>query len=281
MLAGPATGVREAQVPAYVRASGGVRLRFGLAGGVTQRLELHESGGYRARFPTSFESHAEAVLINTGGGMTGGDRLGVEVALDARTRAVVTTQAAEKIYRSQGPCTTVDSRLSLGNGAHLDWLPQETILFSGARLHRTLDVAMAADATLLACESLYFGRAAMGEILEAGAFRDTWRIRRAGRLVFADNLRLEGLVNLTLARKAVADGARALATVVLVHEDAERRLDEARAALAQAGSACGASALDGLLIVRFLGQDAARLRADLARFLNVMRGTPLPRSWQT
>jgi urease accessory protein len=281
MLAGPATAVQEAQVPAYVRAKGGVRLRFGVAGGMTQRLELRESGGYRARFPTTFDSRSEAVLINTGGGMAGGDQLNIDVALDADAQVVMTTQAAEKIYRSQGPETVVQTRISLGEGAHLDWLPQETILFSGARLTRSLEAEMAADATLLACESVYFGRVAMGELLDAGAFRDSWRIRRGGRLVFAENVRLEGLINLDLAQIAVANGARALATVLLVQHDAAKRLDEARAALEGANCACGVSALDGLLVARFLGADAARLRADLAGFLRNIRGAALPRSWQT
>jgi urease accessory protein len=281
MLAGPASGLQEAQVPAYVRAKGGVRLRFGVAGGVTQRLELHESGGYRARFPHTFATHAEAVLINTGGGMASGDQLKVDIALDDKAHAVVTTQAAEKIYRSQGPDTSVRTSITLGAGAHLDWVPQETILFSGARLVRTLDVEMATDATLLACESVYFGRVAMGELLEAGTFRDSWRIRRGGQPVFAENVRLEGLINLVLAEKAVADGARALATVLIVQHDAGKRLIEARAALEGASCACGVSALDGLLVIRFLGLDAAQLRADLARFLVLMRRQALPRSWQS
>lgn len=281
MLAGPATGLREALVPTYVRARGGVRLRFGMAGGVTQRLELHESGGYRARLPTTFDSRAEAVLINTGGGMAGGDRLDAEIALDATAHVVVATQAAEKIYRSQGPETVVRTRVRLAEGARLDWLPQETILFSGARLTRSLDVDMAADATLLACESVYFGRVAMGEVLEAGAFRDSWRIRRGGRLVFAENARLDGLINLTLAEKAVADGARALATVLLVQPDAATRLEEARAVVAGQDCACGVTALDGFLLARFLSVDAAVLRRGLVTLIAHLSGHALPRVWTT
>jgi urease accessory protein len=280
MLAGPALNRPEARVPDYVRAKGGVRLRFGVAGGVTQRLELAESGGYRARFPTCFDGRAEAVLINTGGGMAGGDHLTIDVALDAAARVTVTTQAAEKIYRSQAPDTRIETRVALGPGAHLDWLPQETILFSGARLARSFDVSMAADAKLIACESVYFGRTAMGEVLDAGSFRDSWRVRQGGRLIFADNVRLDGLINATLAAKAVADGARAAATVIVVDRAVTGQLEDARAALVESGCACGVSDLGGLLVARFLGPDAAVLRAALARFLMALSGAPLPRSWQ-
>lgn len=281
MLAGPASGLQEAQVPAYVRAKGGVRLRFGVAGGVTQRLELHESGGYRARFPHTFATHAEAVLINTGGGMTSGDQLRVDVAIDENAHAVVATQAAEKIYRSQGPDTRIETHLALASGARLDWLPQETILFSGSRLTRSLDVEMAADATLLACESVYFGRMAMGEILEAGAFCDKWRVRRNGKLVFAENLRLEGLINLILAQKAVADDARASATVLLIHPGADRRLEELRGVLAGFQIACGISALDSMLVARFLSPDPAALRRCLVILIAHLTGRALPRVWTT
>jgi urease accessory protein len=281
MLAGPASGIQEAQVPAYVRAKGGVRLRFGVAGGVTQRLELHESGGYRARLPHTFASHAEAVLINTGGGMASGDQLKVDISLDEGSHAVVATQAAEKIYRSQGPDTRIETHLALANGARLDWLPQETILFSGARLRRSLEVEMATDATLLACETVYFGRLAMGEILEAGAFRDSWRIRRGGKLVFAENVRLEGLINLTLAEKAVADGARAIATVLLLQPEANRRLEEVRHVLAGFPTTCGVSALDNMLVVRFLSPDPAALRRCLVILIAHLTKRALPRVWTT
>jgi urease accessory protein len=274
-------------LPGHIRADGGVRIRFGAAGAMTKRLELHERGGYRARFPGApGELPCEAVLINTGGGMAGGDRMRAEISLDADSSALVTTQAAEKIYRSQGSDTVVETHLALGAAARLDWLPQETILFSGGRLRRSLDVTMAQDAHLLACESLYFGRVAMGELLESGLFQDRWRIRRKtvdGRtaLVFAEDVRLEGLMNLTLARKAVAAGARAIATVVILRPDAASLLDKARTALENATSECGVSAWNGILLARLLAVDAAHLRADLAQLITSLRGSPMPRSWQT
>jgi urease accessory protein len=264
-------------VPAFVRAAGGVRVAIGRAGGGSAPLTIAESGGYRIRFSRS----GEGILINTGGGMTGGDRMRIAATVRAGAAAVLTTQAAEKIYRSDGPDTDIAAVLALENGARLDWLPQEQILFDGARLRRAFDVGMAADASLLMVESLVIGRAAMGEVVRSGLLLDRWRIRRGGRLVFAEDVRLDGALDRHLARRAVAGGARALATVLHVAPDAESRAEEARALLAGADSECGASAFDGMLVARFLSFDPQALRADLSRFIEGLRGTAMPRSWQT
>jgi urease accessory protein len=274
-----------ALLPRFVRADGGVRVTLARVGARTAPFTIAESGGYRVRFPRS-PAGCEGVLINTGGGMAGGDRMLLDISLGEGAEAVMTSQAAEKIYRSQGSDTEVGIRLDLAAGARLDWLPQEQILFDQARFSRTLDVAMAEDSRLTLVESVFFGRAASGEVLTSAHFRDRWRIRRGGRLVFADDVRLEGPVDAILARSAVGAGARACATLIHLAPDAESRLDAARLHLQDSASEIGASetgasAWDGMLLVRFVARDAARLRAELARFLQAFRGAALPRSWQT
>jgi urease accessory protein len=203
------------------------------------------------------------------------------VAVGPGADAVVTTQAAEKIYRSDGPDTEIAASLRLQSASRLAWLPQEQILFDGARLRRTLDVSLPSDATLTLVESVVFGRQAMGESVRSGAFRDRWRIRRDGRLAFAEDVHLDGAVTATLSRRAVADGARALATFLHIAPDAERELEAAREGLTGAASESGVTAFDGMLLVRFLGEDPQALRADLARFIEAFRGVAMPRSWQT
>ncbi|MGL4976036.1 MAG: urease accessory protein UreD [Bosea sp. (in: a-proteobacteria)] len=272
-------------LPAHIRADGGVRLRFGRAGEKSCRLELHESGGYRARFPThASDAPCEAVLINTGGGMAGGDRMRTQIAVDDGAKAVVSTQAAEKIYRSQGADTCIETQLSVGAGAQLDWLPQETILFSGGRLKRSLDVSLAKDSQLMICECLYFGRVAMGELLEAGSFQDRWRIRRnnsegKSELVFAEDVRLDGLLNIELARKAVASGARAVATLLVLRPDAEQLLEHVRNLLDESLCEAGTTAFNGMLLVRLLGPDAAALRRSLVTVITHVSQRALPRVW--
>ncbi|WP_240539836.1 urease accessory protein UreD [Salinarimonas soli] len=267
-------------LPAFVRAQGGVRIEVERSLRGSAAMRVAESGGYRVRFPRSVLG-LEGVLINTGGGMTGGDRLGIDVRVGEGAGATLTTQAAEKIYRSRGADVEVAIRLDLEAGSRLDWLPQEQILFDRARFARTLDVAMSPSASLTLMESTVFGRTAMGETLVDAAFRDRWRIRRGGRLVLAEDVRLEGDVAAALARPAIGAGARAMAVLLHVAPDAEARLDALRERLEGAASECGASAWNGLLVARFLHHDAAALRADLARVLQSFRGAPMPRSWQT
>src|SRR3954451_24198979 len=156
----PMTGI-----PAFLRAQGGVRVVMGAVGDATSPLTIAESGGYRVRFVRT----GEGVLINTGGGMAGGDRMKVEVSVLQGAKAVITTQAAEKIYRSEGPETEVEVQLALEPRARLDWLPQEQILFDRARFKRSLDLAMPSDGEVTLVESIVFGRVAMGETVRVGA----------------------------------------------------------------------------------------------------------------
>jgi len=283
MLATTLPSSPEPLLPAYVRADGGVRLRFGRIGSRTMRLEVAESGGYRARFPTAYDETCEAVLINTAGGMAGGDRAATRIAVDAGAQAIVTTQAAEKIYRSQGSSTRVDSALTVAAGAGLAWLPQETILFSGALLTRSLDVTLAGDADFVAAETLYFGRSAMGESLARGALHDRWRVRRGGKLVFAEDLRLAGPIDAILARKAVGQGARAVSTVLATGPGRADQLSALRALIAEdpafAGVEAGAGIIDAMLVIRLVGADAQALRRALVTLLRQVTGRALPRTW--
>jgi urease accessory protein len=267
-------------LPGFVRAAGGVRMTIGATARGSAPIAVAESGGYRVRFPNA-GGLCEGVLINTGGGMAGGDRMSVAVSLGEGARATLTTQAAEKIYRSDGADTEIAVDLALPPWSRLVWLPQEQILFDGARLRRRLDVALAPAAELTLVESVVFGRAAMGEIVATGSFRDRWRIRRGGSLVFAEDVRLEGPLQERLGQAALGGGARALATVLHVSDEAEARREEARAALASASSECGLSALNGMLVARFRSPAPQALRADLIRFLERFRGAPMPRSWQS
>jgi urease accessory protein len=267
-------------IPAFIRARGGVRITVERTPRGAAPVHVAESGGYRVRFPNAGGA-CEAVLLNTGGGMAGGDRMSIEVELAGGAQAVVTTQAAEKVYRSEDADTEVTVDLRLAAGSRLEWLPQEQILFDGARFRRTLAVEIATGATLTLCESVVFGRTARGETLQEGLFRDRWRIRRDGSLVFAEDVRLDDDIQDRLSRRALGGGARATATVLHVSPEAESRREPARETLENAISECGVSAWNGMLVARLLSRDPQALRADLVRFLKRFRGTPMPRSWQT
>lgn len=284
MLAAPAADEQawRRPTPALERARGVARLVFARRGPETVLREAYQEAALRVRKPRVEPlEDLEAVLINTAGGVTGGDRFIVDMALEAGTRAIVTTQAAEKVYRSSGGSGRIDTAIRLDSGSHLAWLPQETILFDGSALERRLDVAMAADASLIAAESIVFGRIARGERVEAASLFDRWRIRRGGRLIYAEGLRLEGPVADALAAPAAGGGAVASALVLVVAPDAEPRLEAIRDVLediAGGGVEAGCSAFDGMLAVRLVGMDALAHRTALAALLEHLRG-PLPRVW--
>lgn len=256
-----------------------VSLAVARVGGATRLVHLAESGSARLRVPRSQGPAIEVVTINTGGGVAAGDRFATEIAVGGGAHLVATSAAAEKIYRSDGDVADIRTAIRVGCAGQIDWLPQETILFDRARLRRSLDVDVAAGGSALLFEAVVFGRAAHGEEVRSGYLQDRWRVRREGLLVYADTLCLSGEIAERLAHQAVAGGMKALATCLLVAPDAEARLDEARAALEGAGSACAASAWNGLLSARFLAQDVNTLRRDAARFLTALRRRPLPRVW--
>jgi len=223
----------------------------------------------------------EAVLLNMAGGLTGGDRIDLAVAVGDGAEATLTTAAAEKIYRARdGEASAIGVKLALGAGARLAWLPQSTILFDGARLDRRTEVQLAADARFLAVESLIFGRQAMGEDVHHGACSDAWRIRRDGVLVFADTFRIGGTVAAALDRPATLAGARAAAMLVYVAADAASRLEAVRAMLDGKQSVAGASAWNGLLVVRAMARDGRTLQSDIAPLAQALGGHPMPRVWQ-
>ncbi|MFG1403872.1 urease accessory protein UreD [Xanthobacter sediminis] len=254
-------------------------------GGVSRLADLSESGALRARLPRGAQG-VEAVLVNTAGGVACGDLFRISAAAGAGAHLTLTTPAAEKVYRSDGPLAEIAVRLSAAAGARLEWLPQETILFDRARLCRRYVVDLDPAATFLSFEGLVLGRLAHGDAMGEGHLQDHWRVRRGGRLAYADALRLSGPLGALLARPAVAAGHRALGTLLYMAPDAEGRLEEARALLdgarlEGASSECGASAWNGLLAVRWLAPDSATLRRAAGAFLVGFRRAPLPRVWAT
>ncbi len=260
------------------RARAEARGSFARVGTRTEPERLFETGGLRWRFPRS-SSPCEAALVNTGGGVAGGDSYSLTIALREGAEVEATTPSAERIYRSDGLAATITTRLSLAPGARLSWLPQETLIYEGARLERRLEVETSGVASFIIAETLVFGRLAMGESRIDASLRDSWRIRRDGCLVFADETRLDH-AGATLDRKAVGGGARVVSTIVASAPDVEARLPDLRAALSAESSAVesGASAFDGLIVVRLLAASSDRLRAALLASI-VALGWRKPRLW--
>src|ERR1700757_1141938 len=185
------TGIAGAAAATFAanRAQGAVRFGVHRKDGATRRGALHESGSLRVRFPSPEDHGLSAVLVNTAGGIAGGDRFDIDISAAEGARLTLTTAAAEKVYRAPGAAAELHIGLKVASSAHLSWLPQETILFDAARIFRSIDIELQAGASLLLCEIAVFGRAAMGETMRSGSFVDRWRLRQGGRLVFAETVR--------------------------------------------------------------------------------------------
>lgn len=273
----PSEQPREVPGLGPVRADSRISAHFAALEGRTQVSRLFETGSLRMRFPRG--PRCEAVILNTGGGVTGGDRIAIDVVVGPKAMAIATSQAAEKLYRSDGPAARIGVNVSLASEARLSWLPQEAILFDGAKVERSLEVDMAADASLTLAEAVVFGRTAHGEKLSSANWCDRWRVRREGKLVLAENVWLQDAITERLKHPAIGAGATAIATVVHVAPDAEARLEGVRHSLASATSIAGCSAWNGMLVARFAASELHELRADMARVVEGITGEAMPRTW--
>ncbi|MEZ5816822.1 MAG: urease accessory protein UreD [Hyphomicrobiaceae bacterium] len=231
--------------------------------------------------PTTFGPHLEALHVNTGGGVVGGDRVETVYELGPGADVVHTTSSGERIYRSDGAASRLDVRIVLEPAARLDWLPQQTILYAGARLERRIEIDLAPDSRLVMVEIVTFGRPESGEGSAPASLNDQWRVRRQGELLYAEAARLSGELGEVLGRLAVAGGARASALVLAVSPDATDQVEPLRSALECDTCETGVSAWHGILAGRVLARRPGDLIAALTRAIPVLSGRALPRVWAT
>ncbi|MEM7749059.1 MAG: urease accessory protein UreD [Pseudomonadota bacterium] len=264
-----------------VRVSGGVSINCKQRLGQSRIVSTRERDGYKVRSPRRSEP-PEAVLINTGGGIASGDDILHDVIVEDGADLTVTTQASERIYRSMdGATSKVDARIHVGAGAGLNWLPQDTIIFDQSRLERQITAEITDTSRLLIAETLVLGRAAMGETLTKGLFRDKWRVHREGKLAFAENVLLRDETFQLLNAAAIAGGAQAILTLVFLAPDAEDRLSAVREVVASAKFDCAASAWNRMLVVRGLALKTEQVRSLMSELVPALHRGTLPRVWWT
>ena len=264
------------------RAIGSLDLAVKARGASSAIARLRSEGCLKALFPRRGAdvggADVDCIAINTAGGLTGGDRLHLNAAAEEGARLGLTTQAAERAYRAASGMARMSSTLAVAAGGRIDWLPQEMILFEGARLERSLRADLAGDGRLLLVEPVVFGRVAMGERLRDVAFRDRIEIWRDGAPLYCDALRIEGNLEAQMARAALGRGAGAMAALVFVGPEAEAHLSVVRAHLPATG---GASLLrPDVMVARVLAEDGFALRQTLVPVLDRLRPDGLPTSWR-
>ena len=267
--------------PLAQRAAGLAQLGCASADGRTRLRRLYQDGSAKIRLPAVLADPLEAVLINTAGGLTGGDRIGWDVDVGTEASASITTQACEKVYRAASDHAQVRVKLSVGENGRIAWLPQETIVFDRSAFARTLDVELAAGAEALLLEATVFGRLAMGEQAAHGHFHDRWRVRRDGALIHAEDFRIGPAIAAALGRPAVAGGAIAVATLLMVSPQAEALLEPARDIIGAEGDASAWSVKQsGKLLARLFAEDGYQLRKRLVPLVELLNGRAgLPKLW--
>ncbi len=267
--------------PRLQRAKGDLIVTFRDRAGTTALADLRQEGCLKARFPRP-TGWAEAVILNSSGGVAAGDHLTQHLAVGTNAQATFTAQAAERFYRARptDAPATLQTTITVAEGASAEWLPQETILFDACALTRTLSIDLAKSAWFLGIETLVFGRTLMGETVHTARLRDTIRLRRAGRLILHDAIRLDGEVAPILAQRASANSATCVATLIHAAPNAASHLPALRDALANTPAEAAASTWNNLLVARILAPDSATLRTTLIAALAVLRAPrPLPRVW--
>jgi urease accessory protein len=264
-----------------------VELRYRVKESGSKLAHLYQRGCGRVRFPTvDHADYPEAVLINTAGGLTGGDHMSYQITLDEGSGLTISGQAAEKIYRSVGSMAVIEAEIHVARGAVLEWLPQETILFEKGRLRRMNTVYLEAGSRLIALEATLFGRTAHGETLRAASLQDGWKVWRNGKLLWFDNFVLEGDIHAKSLRPAVLAGAKGMATILIADDQAESYQDVARDSVRENCVRAAVTCRDELLIIRVLADSGYELRKSLARILTRMRTelsghtVALPKVWE-
>jgi urease accessory protein len=250
------------------RAEGSCRIVLAGSEKGTRVMDVYQKSPIRVLFPgTGGAAVEEAVLINTAGGIAGGDRLECSVTVLDNAAIAVTSQAAEKIYRALDEPARIKTILIASDAAKLAWLPQETIVFNRARIRRDTEIDLSSRAELLALEWLLLGRAAHGEKMNGGSITDSWRVKKDGRLVWADSFRVTDEVFSHLSRKALLSDCNAVATLLYFGPDLDTRLQFIRGAVQSSECQCAATLVGGLIVVRFAAKASRALRLVLQALL--------------
>ena len=246
------------------RADGCARIMLRGSESGTRIEDIFERSPIRVMFPrTGHRAVQEAVLINTAGGVAGGDRLELCVTALPGASIAVTSQAAEKVYRALNKPARVATRLKACQSARLAWLPQETIVFNWARLHRTTEIELFSGAELLAVEWLVLGRAAHGEVVTGGNITDSWRVKRDSRLIWADSFRITDEIFPYLHRKALLADFYAIATLIYFGPHLDKRLEFLREIIPSLRCNCAATLVSGLIVLRFAAKESFDLKLAL------------------
>jgi len=228
----------------------------------------------------------QAIIVHPPGGIVGGDSLSIGIDVGAFAHAQITTPGAAKWYRSSGPRARAVTTLRIQEGALLEWLPQETMLFDGARASVALSVELARESRFISWDITCLGRTASGERYTSGDFRQSTEISRYGKLVFCERAAIDGGSRL-LQSGAILKGAPVFGTLVAVGASVtDETLAGCRAVRCNTGDGA-VTRLPEVFVARYRGDSAGAARTYFATLWHLLR--PLvagrdavtPRIWST
>ncbi|AFY90087.1 urease accessory protein UreD [Chroococcidiopsis thermalis] len=172
---------------------GNLDIVYALRNGKTQPISDRVQAPLKVQRPFYPEGDiCHTAILHTAGGIVGGDCLSINLQLQPRSQALVTTTAASKIYRSNGLQARQIVEIQIDEGACLEWLPQETIVFNGANYRQDLRVELAPGASWLGWEITRFGRSARGERFLQGEWRSYTEVWQQGQPLWIDRQWLPG-----------------------------------------------------------------------------------------
>ena len=240
--------------------------------------ELYQKGSSRLFFPKNFSKTMECVLINTAGGITGGDKFKCSIKASEESSILVTTQASEKVYRAINGSAEVETQLSISKNSKLVWLPQDTILFSESNLSRKIIIHIEDGAEFLAFDQIVLGRSAMGENIVKSNLHDNWKIYYRNKLIYFDQ---SGWKNNVPLNCAGLKNIRSYASFFYVGpkvEAYEQKLKNIKQVIKNVY--LGSSLRNDCLLVRMFGSDAKAIKDRAIHLLRDIWQLDIPNVWK-
>jgi urease accessory protein len=233
------------------------------------------------------EQTCHAVIVHPPGGIAGGDRLRIQVALEEGAHALLTTPGAGKWYKANGLDASQELQFDIAADALLEWLPQETILFDAAQARMQARIELAGNARYAGWEILCLGRRAAGERFRSGRWSQQLRIFRDGKLLWNDYADVRG--DDPLLQSPIGMHGRCVVGRLLIAAGAmpTEMLERCRAIEARGNALHAISALPEVCVVTCLGDDAEAMRAYFEALWAVLRpwyaelAAQRPRIWNT
>lgn len=282
----------EPSIPVAAPQGWQARLALGFAddAGTTRLVERSHCGPLRVQKPLYPEGQrvCHAIVVHPPGGVAGGDELAITMRAGAGSAALVTTPGAGKWYKANGRHASQNVKIVVEEGASLEWLPQETIVFDAADVSLHTDVTLQAGATYLGGEILCFGRTASGESFRSGALAQRTLIRSEGRLVWFEQGKLAA--GSTAMQSPLGLGGKTVcATFLAVGKTVPAALIASlREEIAACGDvAFGVTQLKSVVAARYLGNSSEQAKAVMAMVWRALRpaftgrDAVVPRIWNT